>query len=276
MSTVTRRRFAAILGLVALDGAFRPGRAQQSHPNPAHPPAPAAPAPAPAAATKKPVAVLTRAPDAPKTVDRSTAKPEEIWRDLMAGNKRFTSGKTAVRDVVRARANTAKAQHPYAIVLCCADSRLSPELIFDQNIGDLFVVRTAGNVADAIALGSIEYAVEHLHARMLVVLGHDNCGAVTATLSGETMPTENLTALVNKIRPGIERLQGLVSGESLVSLAVEANVHRSAADVVEASPIVRHEIAAGNLSVMKAVYRLGSGEVISLNSLKENRAIAAQ
>jgi carbonic anhydrase len=198
-------------------------------------------------------------------VDRATAAPEEIWRDLMEGNKRFVSGKTIPRDVVTGRAKTASAQHPYVIVLCCSDSRLSPELIFDQSIGDLFVVRTAGNIADPIALGSMEYAIEHLGSRMLVVLGHEKCGAVSATLSGDKMPTENLAALVEKIKPGIERLQGLVQGETLMNLAVEANVHHSTSDVVEGSPIVQHELASAGLSVVKAVYKLGTGEVVRLS-----------
>ena len=179
----------------------------------------------------------------------------------MAGNKRFAEGKTAVRDVVAARAKTGPAQHPYVMVLCCSDSRLSPELVFDQNLGDLFVVRTAGNVADPIALGSLEYAVDHLGSRMLVVLGHEKCGAVSATLSGEAMPTPNLTALVQKIKPGIDKLKGLVQGETLINLAVEANVHRSASDVIEDSPIIREAVATGHFTVAKAVYNLSTGQV---------------
>jgi carbonic anhydrase len=200
-------------------------------------------------------------------LDRSIASPEEIWKDLMEGNKRFASGKPRTRDVVAARARTAPVQHPYVIVLCCSDSRLSPELVFDQNIGDLFVVRTAGNIADPIALGTIEYAIEHLGSRMLVVLGHEKCGAVSATLSGSAMPTPNLKAIVDKIRPGIERLQGLVQGETLMTLAVEANVHHSTSDVIEESPIVRHELASAKLSVVKGVYNLATGEVQRLSGI---------
>jgi carbonic anhydrase len=227
----------------------------------AHTEAPPAPKMAPA---PKPPAVLPTSPlavAAPPRLDRSTASPEEIWQDLMAGNKRFAEGKMLGRDVITARAKTAPAQHPYVMVLCCADSRLSPELIFDENIGDLFVVRTAGNVADEIALGSLEYAVEHLGSRMLVVLGHEKCGAVSATLSGEAMPTANLAALVKKIKPGIEKLKGLVQGETLLGLAVEANVHHSASDVIEHSPIIRHDVATGKFTVAKAVYDLATGQV---------------
>jgi carbonic anhydrase len=272
MGPITRRRFAGVLGLVAAGGIISKGSAQshaKEHPAPPTGPAPAkpklvaapkaAPAPAPKAAAPAPASPVHVF--APPAVDRSTASPEEIWQDLVVGNKRFAEGKSAGRDVIAARAKTAPVQHPYVMVLCCADSRLSPELIFDQNIGDLFVVRTAGNVADPIALGSLEYAVEHLGSRMLVVLGHERCGAVSATLSGEAMPTENLAALVKKIKPGIEKLKGLVQGETLMDLAVEANVHHSAADCIKDSPIIRHEVARGSFTVAKAVYNLATGQV---------------
>jgi len=264
MGPITRRKFAEVLGLVAAEGILSTAHAQ-SHTG-EQPPAPPKtkavagpkPTPAPKAAPAPPSPYPAPAPPA---VDRSTASPEEIWQDLMDGNKRFAEGKLLTRDVIPARARTARAEHPYVMVLCCSDSRLSPELVFDQNIGDLFVVRTAGNVADPIALGSLEYAVEHLGSRMLVVLGHEKCGAISTTLSGETMPTANLTALVQKIKPGIDKLKGLVQGETLLSLAVEANVHHTVSDVIEGSPIIRNEVATGRFTVAKAVYNLGTGEV---------------
>jgi len=287
MSSITRRRFAEVLGMIAAGGVFSSARAQSHDAHDAHatakPAAATAPKPAAkpvaapkaAAAKPAPTPAPAAAPNTPARVDRATASPEEIWQDLMAGNARFAAGKPAARDLVGARAKTATGQHPYVIVLCCADSRLSPELIFDQNIGDLFVVRTAGNVADPIALGSMEYAVEHLGSRMLVVLGHAKCGAVSATLSGEQMPTPNLTALVEKIRPGIDRLKNLVQGDTLMNLAVEANVHHSAADVIEESPIVRHEVATGKFAVAKAVYDLSTGVVRQLGGNFEGDAGAA-
>jgi len=270
MSLITRRRFSTLLGLVAVSGTLRQLHGQDhgeatKDAVPSGPPRPATIAP--------PKAVVPAPPKAPSTVssvNRETASPETIWADLMAGNKRFVTGKTAPRDVIRGRAETAKAQHPYVIVHCCSDSRVSPELIFDQNIGDLFVIRTAGNVADPIALASMEYAVEHLGSRMLVVLGHENCGAVSATLSGEAQPSDNLTALVKKIRPGVERLKDLVTGDALMTLAVEANVHHSTADALENSPILRHGLASGELTVVKALYKLGTGEVSALNKIYES------
>jgi carbonic anhydrase len=210
-----------------------------------------------------------KASGAVSSVNRETASPETIWADLMAGNKRYVTGKTAVRDVLRGRADTVKAQHPSVMVLCCSDSRVNPELIFDQNIGDLFVVRTIGNVADPIAVASLEYAADHLNSRMLVVLGHENCGAVSTALSGEAQPSENLTALVKKIRPGVERLKDLVTGDALMALAVEANIHHSAADVLENSAMLRHGVASGDLTVVKALYKLSTGEVSALNKIYE-------
>lgn len=150
------------------------------------------------------------------------------------------------------------------IVLGCSDSRVSPTLVFDKSLGDLFVVRTAGNIADPVALGSIEYAAEHLHARMLVVIGHEKCGAVSATLSGEKMPSPNLDAIVRKILPAVEKVRACGEGDQLMSLAVEANARQSARDLLENSPILAHEAAAGKLTIVTAVYRLKNGEVVRL------------
>jgi carbonic anhydrase len=242
MSLITRRRFGALLGMVAASGSLRQLHAQGKGEVKVSAPAASAP---------------PKAPGSVSPVNRETASPETIWADLMAGNKRYVTGKTAVRDVIRGRADTVKAQHP-------------SELIFDQNIGDLFVVRTAGNVADPIAIASLEYAADHLDSRMLVVLGHENCSVISATLSGEAQPSENLTALIKKIRPGVERLKDLVSGDALMTLAVEANVHHSAADVLENSAMLRHGVASGDLTVVKALYKLSTGEVSALNKIYES------
>jgi len=110
-----------------------------------------------------------------------SVSPDAALAKLKEGNARFVASKVSDgKPTAAKRAETAQAQHPFAIILGCADSRTAPEIIFDQNIGDLFVIRTAGNLVDDHALGSIEYAVEHLGARLIVVLGHERCGAVTA------------------------------------------------------------------------------------------------
>ena len=191
--------------------------------------------------------------------------PEEIWSDLMSGNKRFVAGKPKSRPLIAAREELYKGQHPQVIVLGCADSRVSPELVFDKNLGELFVVRTAGNIADPIALGSIEYAAEHLHSKVLVVLGHEKCGAVAAAASGEKMPTANLDAIVSKIFPVVERFKGCAQGDQLIGLSVEGNVQQSARDIVENSPILQQELLERKLTVITAVYRLKTGEVYRLS-----------
>lgn len=198
---------------------------------------------------------------------------ERLWRDLMAGNARFVRQSANPREFIETRRRLANGQQPKVIVLACADSRVSPELLFDKNLGELFVIRTAGNIADKVALGSIEYAVEHLHAPLLVVLGHERCGAVGAAASGGEMPTENLKAIVEQIQPAIKKVEGKASGAALTDLQVKANVHQSVVDIVRNSPIVREHLESGKLSVVKAVYDLDSGEVARQGKLVVVKAV---
>lgn len=189
---------------------------------------------------------------------------ERIWAELMEGNARFAAGTPRQRELTSTRKELLQGQHPRAIILGCSDSRVPPELIFDQGLGDLFVVRTAGNVADRVALGSLEYAVEHLHASLLVVLGHRKCGAVTAAASEEPMPTANLTAVMDRIAPAIARLKGKATGDRLVNLAVEANTYESAQYLLASSSILREAVETRELMVIKAVYEMGTGKVVRL------------
>jgi carbonic anhydrase len=194
---------------------------------------------------------------------------EKIWANLMAGNKRFVAGKQRAYAVVSLRRELASGQKPHVIVLSCSDSRVAPELVFDQSLGDLFVVRTAGNIADPVGLGSIEYAVDHIHSPVLVVLGHQKCGAVTAACSGEKMPSRNLEAIVDKINPAVTQakssLKGDAKSDDLIESAIKENVHQSAKDLLANSEIVRDAVKAGKLTVIEAEYELASGEVVRLN-----------
>ncbi len=190
---------------------------------------------------------------------------EEIWEDLVTGNRRFVMGLPRARDHVKAREELFQGQHPKAIVLACADSRVGPELVFDKGLGSLFVVRSAGNIADPILLGSIEYAAEHLHAPLLVIVGHEKCGAVSAAVSGAKLPSPNLEAIVRKIAPALEGLKGGLNTDERLSLAVEANVHRSASDILRHSPMLRDLVEEGKLTIIKAVYQLKTGEVRRLD-----------
>lgn len=189
---------------------------------------------------------------------------EEIWKDLMEGNKRFVEGKHTTPQLVSMRQGLVAGQKPKAIILGCADSRVPPELLFDKNLGEIFVVRDAGNIADPVGLGSIEYAVEHLHVNLIVVLGHESCGAVAAAVSGEEMPTKNLQAIVDRIQPALEGSSTCPIGGKANFDCVKLNVERSAEDVIKQSPIIKEAVKEG-LTVVKAVYKLDTGEVTRLN-----------
>jgi carbonic anhydrase len=191
---------------------------------------------------------------------------DQVWADLMAGNKRFVTGKTRSYDVISLRSKLASGQQPNVIILSCSDSRVAPELVFDQNLGDIFVVRTAGNVADPVGLGSLEYAVDHIHSPLLVVLGHQKCGAVTAACSGDKMPSKNLEAIVDKIDPAVTKAKSYAKSDDLIESAIKENVHQSAKDLLTNSMILRDAVKAGKLTVIEAEYELASGEVVRLNS----------
>lgn len=182
----------------------------------------------------------------------------------MAGNRRFREGKPAAKDFPRRRAALVRGQQPPVIVLGCADSRVSPSLLFDQSLGDLFVVRTAGNVADPVALGSLEYAAEVLGTPVLLILGHERCGAVAAAASRQKVPTDNLKSIVAKIRPALEKAPGPPGSARWFRAAERANVLQSARDLLRNSPLLREKRARGDLSLIKALYRLRTGRVIRL------------
>ncbi len=189
------------------------------------------------------------------------AAPAVVWSGLMEGNRRFVRGSLEPRAVVGLRERLVQGQQPQTIVLGCADSRVPPEMVFDRTLGELFVVRTAGNIADAVALGSLEYAVEHLRSPLIVVLGHEKCGAVAAAATGEAMPSLNLDAIVQRIRPALTDVGTGLQPDERSLAQVEANVHRSAKNLLAESTILRHAVEAGRVTVLKAVYRLGTGEV---------------
>ena len=181
---------------------------------------------------------------------------DEALNRLKAGNERFANSKVSTgKPVATRRAETAQSQHPFAIIVGCADSRTAPEIIFDQNIGDLFVVRTAGNLVDDYALGSIEYAVEHLGTRLIVVLGHQRCGAVTAALSGGSAPG-HINSLVRDIQPAVAASRGK-EGDALTN-AIRENDAGVAAKI-------RKEAELGELAsqvrVVEGYYNLDTGKV---------------
>ena len=138
---------------------------------------------------------------------------DEALQRLLDGNGRYVQSKlgACAHSDAAAREKLARTQHPYAIILACSDSRVPPELVFDKSLGEIFVVRVAGNVADPIILGSIEYAAEHLGSKLIMVLGHERCGAVTATVNNKGKPEGNIGAIISAIQPsekGAGDLQG--------------------------------------------------------------------
>lgn len=195
-------------------------------------------------------------PDSPASMS-----PQEALHRLVEGNGRFTAGSMQhPRQGAARRREVAPKQTPFAVVLDCADSRVPPEIVFDQGLGDLFVCRVAGNTADPAITGSIEYAVAHFHTPLIVVLGHDRCGAAAATLDtvdSGTMPPASIAAVVSAILPYAKPAS---SGASRLTETIDANA-RAVASVLAMSPVIRPEITAGTLRVVAARYTFESGHV---------------
>ena len=193
--------------------------------------------------------------------DHDSIPPAEAIQMLKDGNARFVSGKPSrPHQSTDRRTEVAGGQHPYAVILTCSDSRVPPELVFDAGLGDLFVVRVAGNTADDTAIGSIEYAVEHLGATVVVVLGHDRCGAVKAAVDGADSPTPppgHLPAVVAPISLAVKQTRGQPGDK--VDLCVHANVDNVVAQLKESKPVLAERVAAGKLQVIGGCYELDSG-----------------
>lgn len=187
---------------------------------------------------------------------------DAIWNRLVAGNHRFVTGKTATHDPATERKALINTQHPQVAVLSCSDSRVPPELVFDAGLGDLFVVRSAGEDDDPISIGSLEYAVEHLGTTVIVVMGHQRCGAVTAACSEEKTESPNLEAVIVPIAPSCAKTDR-TKPENL-DLAVRDHVHRVALEILSNSEVLRKSSAERKLTVIEAYYSLDSGDVTRL------------
>jgi len=180
----------------------------------------------------------------------------------MEGNKRYSSNKEQHPDESLARRRELlQSQHPFAVILSCADSRVPPELIFDQGLGDLFVIRVAGNIAADDDLASIEYSVEHLHTKLIMVLGHEKCGAVTAAVEGGNAEG-HLKTLVSAIQPSVEETRHLV-GDTIHNCVI-ANARHVARQIRESEPVLKKLVDNGEVKVVAADYALDSGIVTLL------------
>jgi carbonic anhydrase len=191
--------------------------------------------------------------------------PAEALKRLQEGNGRYVEGKPQhPRQSRERRALTAgQGQHPFAAVLACADSRVPVELIFDQGIGDLFVVRVAGNVAAVDEVGSLEYAVDHLATPLVLVLGHTQCGAVTAVVENAKVPP-NIAALVAPIKPAVAQARAdnpEATPEVLLQAAIKANVWQAIEDMFQKSPLIKARAKDGKVRVLGAIYEVDTGKV---------------
>lgn len=190
--------------------------------------------------------------------------------ELRDGNRRFVAGEVDAASLAsRAhQAGMSDGQNPFAIVLACSDSRVPVELVFDQGFGDLFVIRVAGNVVAPSQIGSIEFAASQFGTRLVVVLGHSNCGAVIATLKElsrkQTHRSPNLRAIVDRVRPAIEPMLEIhrdSDEETLIGAAVRANIQASVERLSHGSLILEQLIDDGELTIVGAEYSIETGRV---------------
>jgi carbonic anhydrase len=187
---------------------------------------------------------------------QSTLTPDAALKELMDGNQRYVSGQlqSLAEDLSILKSNTAEKQEPFAALLSCADSRVPVEFVFDQSIGHLFVVRVAGNIATPEIIASLEYGVAVLGTRVLMVLGHSNCGAVKATIEGKAVPGQ-IGALYAPIWPAVNE-----AGPDL-DATIDANARSQATLLSQASPLIAAAIKDGNLKVVAARYDVANGQV---------------
>jgi carbonic anhydrase len=184
---------------------------------------------------------------------------KQSLKKLIDGNKRYVACKQQYpRQDARRRKEVSKGQKPFAVIVGCSDSRIPPELIFDQGLGDLFVVRLAGNIVDIFALGSIEYAVEHLGTKLVVVLGHGKCGAVTAATQSADAPA-HVGAIVKAIQPAVKKARKLPG--DLVDNAIRANATLVADKIKSSRPILAEMSEKGEIKVIGAYYDIETGGV---------------
>ena len=203
--------------------------------------------------------------------------PDDALQKLMDGNKHYVENKltnTAMCNT-ETRTSLAKSQKPFAIILSCSDSRVPPEIIFDKGLGEVFVVRVAGNIPDPVVLGSIEYAAEHLGSPLVMVLGHERCGAVTATVDakGKSTGSANIDAIVRGIQPNVkqasrdcdacktEKKCAETKKGEFVECVIDANAKTVAANLTKRSKLLKHLVAEKKIKIVAAKYDLDDGMV---------------
>lgn len=199
---------------------------------------------------------------APSPAGTPSGSAERLLGQLMAGNKRFVNNDFPTSNRIAEKRELLKdSQAPYAAILACSDSRVIPNLIFVSGVGDLFVARVAGNYPDDLVTASIEYAVEHLGTRLIMVLGHQNCGAIKAVYSAvetkKPLPP-HLSTIEQLIAPGIT---GVVNARGTIKQAIEANVRAATQTLLSTSGVLSEAVKSGHAMVSGGIYQLGSGAV---------------
>jgi carbonic anhydrase len=213
--------------------------------------------------------------------EEARANPDEVLRSLLEGNRRYVSSQLSIctRTDANAREMLARGQRPPAIVLSCSDSRVPPEIVFDQSLGEIFVVRVAGNVPDPVVVGSIEYAAEHLGSSLVLVLGHERCGAVTAAVNVKGKAFGNIGSIVNAIAPAVAQARKEAVGKDkaeLVDVAITDNVKNVVANLTRQSPSLAKLVKEGGVKIVGARYDLDDGKVTLVEGAGAGVAVAAK
>src|SRR5437016_527088 len=200
----------------------------------------------------------------PAHPDQPSVAPVEAISKLKAGNERYTSGNLQHPGQTKERrAELAKTQHPFATILSCSDSRVPPEIVFDQGLGDLFIVRVAGNVINDEGLGSVEESVDHLGTRLILVLGHQSCGAVKAareSIAAKGKAPGHIESLVRAIKPAVE-----ATAKDDLETTVKANVKNVVQALRSSTPILKAKVDSGEIQVIGGYYSLDTGAVTFLD-----------
>jgi carbonic anhydrase len=211
------------------------------------------------------------------SVSAPAVSPDEALQRLMDGNQRYVENQMTGSKLcdLSTRTSIAKSQHPYAIILTCSDSRVPPEIIFDKGLGEIFVIRVAGNIPDPVVLGSIEYAAEHLGSPLVMVLGHERCGAVKATVDakGKSSGSRNIDAIIKAVAPAVktavkdcqackdDKKCADTRKEEFVECVVDANAKIVAASLTKNSKILNHLLHENKIRIVAAKYDLDDGKV---------------
>ena len=205
------------------------------------------------------ITLLSPATPTTKQTAEEKVTAESVLSELKSGNGRHVARRYQhPHETLDRRRELVSGQHPHAEILSCSDSRVPPEIVFDQGLGDLFIVRVAGNVATDSEIGSLEYGAEHLDVPLIVVLGHESCGAVTAAVQGGP-PEGHIATLIDLIKPAVEKTRDM-SGDHVAN-AVRMNVELVVKQLRSSTPILSELVAHGKLRIVGAVYSIQTGSV---------------